>query len=242
MPIVSAANKEPKSTTGSNRQTGVRKRHAASINKTAVLSATQIKQKATSVTVDRNESRFDSIRGYIKISDAAKAFCFDFRHKTVLDIGSSTGGFTKYALDHGAKKVIAVEKGTNQMLPQLRCDKRIELHEKTDIFDFALDYAPDAIVADISFLSLTKVLHYVKHHLSDTHTEFLVMLKPQFEAKPNQLLNGVVKNSKIRREIITGFEQWLKKNGFLIVNKRDNQLKGKNGNIERFYWLKQTAD
>ena len=127
------------------------------------------------------------------------------------------------------------------MLPQLKYDKRIELHEKTDIFDFALDYTPDVIVADISFLSLTKVLHYAKHHLSDTHTEFLVMLKPQFEAKPSQLLNGVIKNSKIRREIITGFEQWLKKNGFLIVNKRDNQLKGKTGNIERFYWLKQTA-
>ena len=76
------------------------------------------------------------IRGYIKIDSATRAFDFDFKDKTVLDIGSSTGGFTEYALDHGAKKVIAVEKGSHQMKAPLRFDPRIELHEKTDIFDF----------------------------------------------------------------------------------------------------------
>ena len=76
------------------------------------------------------------IRGYIKIDSAARAFDFDFKGKTVLDIGSSTGGFTEYALDHGAKKVIAVEKGSHQMKAPLRFDPRIDLHEKTDIFDF----------------------------------------------------------------------------------------------------------
>ena len=75
-------------------------------------------------------------RGYYKIKGAADAFNFDFKNKVVLDIGSSTGGFTQYALDHGAKKVIAVEKGTNQMQSPLRHDHRVELHEKTDIFDF----------------------------------------------------------------------------------------------------------
>ena len=74
-------------------------------------------------------------RGYYKIKDAAGAFNFDFRDKVVLDIGSSTGGFTQYALDHGAKKVIAIEKGTNQMMAPLRFNKKVELHEKTNIFD-----------------------------------------------------------------------------------------------------------
>lgn len=179
-------------------------------------------------------------RGYLKLSNAAKAFDFDFRNKVVLDIGSSTGGFTKYALDHGAKKVIAVEKGTNQMVSPLRYDKRIDLYEKTDIFGFNPKYMPDVIVADVSFLSLTKVLQYAKNHLSDSHTNFLVMLKPQFEARPYQLLNGVVKNNKIRREIIKSFEFWLKENNFSIIKKQDNKLKGKNGNIERFYWLKKS--
>ena len=64
------------------------------------------------------------------------------------------------------------------------------------------------------------------------------MLKPQFEAKPYQLTNGIVKNETIRREIIKNFEQWLKTNGFLIIKKHDNELQGKHGNTERFYWLK----
>jgi len=176
-------------------------------------------------------------RGYLKIEGAATAFNFDFRDKVVLDIGSSTGGFTEYALDHDAEQVIAVEKGTNQMAKPLRFVSRIDLHEKTDIFDFRLHTKPDIIVADVSFISLTKVLKYAKTHLVHSSTQFLVMLKPQFEAEPHQLNRGVVKNEKLRRDIIKHFEQWLKQNGFLIINKRDNELKGKTGNQERFYHL-----
>ena len=214
----------------------------------------------------------DVNRGYIKIEGAVRAFNFDFKDKVVLDIGSSTGGFTEIALEKGAKKVIAVEKGTNQMKSPLRFDPRIDLHEKTDIFDVRmqggsfegppepgkarvsaprpwrraeatqpekeLSCIPDVIVADVSFLSLTKILEYAKNNLASKHTEFLVMLKPQFEAAPHQLNKGVVKNEKIRREIIKNFEFWLKTHNFLIVKKRDNDLRGKTGNLERFYYLK----
>ena len=173
-----------------------------------------------------------------KLAGAARAFSYDFRDKIVLDIGSSTGGFTEYALTHGAKKVIAVEKVTNQMKAPLRFDSRIELHEKTDVFDFETEEEVDTILADVSFVSLTKVLAYAKIKLACRKTDFLVMLKPQFEAFPNELNRGVVKNEKMRREIIKRFENWLKKNGFLIVGKRDNTLAGKNGNLERFYFLR----
>lgn len=172
-----------------------------------------------------------------KIEGAARAFNFDFRGKIVLDIGSSTGGFTEYALARGAQKVIAVEKGTNQMKAPLRFDPRVELHEKTDIFDVT-GLAPDVIVADVSFVSLKKVLAHAKKYLASEDTDFLVMLKPQFEARPEQLVKGVVKNEKMRREIIKNFEQWLGFHGFLIVKKRDNELSGRHGNVERFYFLK----
>lgn len=181
-------------------------------------------------------------RGYSKIESAARAFNFDFRGRTVLDIGSSTGGFTEFALDRGAAKVIAVEKGTGQMKAPLRFDPRVELHEKTDIFTYTLGAAgpaPDVIVADVSFLSLTKVLKYAKINLARPTTDYLVMLKPQFEAAPADLNRGVVKNETIRRKIIKNFEFWLRQNGFLIVAKRDNILPGKTGNLERFYWLRQ---
>ena len=211
-------------------------------------------------------------RGYFKIESATRAFNFDFKNKVVLDIGSSTGGFTQYALDHGATKVIAVEKGTNQMVSPLRFDPRIELHEKTDIFDIRtqtvpsegirsaaargrapaahgdgpagrgpmkeLVCVPDIIVADVSFISLTKILKHAKDNLANKNTDFIVMLKPQFEARKEQLFKGVVKNETIRREIIKNFEYWLKTNGFIVIKKHDNELKGKTGNRERFYYLK----
>ena len=173
-----------------------------------------------------------------KLDGALKAFGVNLRDKLVLDIGSSTGGFTECALRLGAKKVIAVEKGTNQMKAPLRFDSRIELHEKTDIFEFETEELPDVVLADVSFVSLTKVLLRAKKKLSRADTEYFVMLKPQFEAAPFQLKNGVVKNSKIRREIIGKFEAWLKMHGFVIVAKRDNELAGRFGNVERFYWLR----
>ena len=190
-----------------------------------------------------------------KLAGAVRAFSYDFRGKTVLDIGSSTGGFTELALKLGAKKVVAIEKGTKQMKVPLRFDSRIELHEKTDIFDmtskqlFSDRSGPlgqvlcpsksyfDVILADVSFVSLKKILAHVKQ-FANKETDFLVMLKPQFEARREQLWNGVVKNEKMRREIIKDFEMWLKNNGFVVLKKRDNEVIGKNGNQERFYWLK----
>ena len=183
----------------------------------------------------------DFTRGFRKISQAVKAFDFDCRGKTVLDIGSSTGGFTEFALMSGAWRVIAVEKGSRQMRAPLRYDPRVELHEKTDIFEFVPKEKPDVIVADVSFLSLTKILKYAKMKLARRDTQFLVMLKPQFEARPWQLNRGVVKNEKMRREIMREFEFWLKENGFVVVKKRDNELTGRNGNLERFYLLKLGA-
>ena len=180
-------------------------------------------------------------RAEYKLEAALKAFAIDLRGKTVLDIGSSTGGFTEMALRAGAQKVIAVEKGTRQMKAPLRFDPRIELHEKTDIFEFVPAEKPDVILADVSFVSLADVLYYAKKNLARRKTEFVVMLKPQFEAKPWQLKNGVLKNNKMRREIIVNFEAWLKRNGFVIIGKKDNELAGRFGNVERFYYLRLEA-
>ena len=203
------------------------------------------------VTVSRvlpnraNTARRGLRRGFVpvsraeeKLAGAARAFSFDFKGKTVLDIGSSTGGFTECALERGAKKVVAVEKGTRQMKAPLRFDERVELHEKTDIFEFSTDESFDVILADVSFLSLTKVLAYAKMRLARRDTDYLVMLKPQFEAEEYELNNGVVKNEKVRREIIKRFERWLRENGFVVKGKRDNTLRGKTGNLERFYCLR----
>lgn len=197
-------------------------------------------------------------RAELKLAGAVWAFSYDFRGKTVLDIGSSTGGFTELALRQGAAKVIAVEIGTKQMKAPLRFDPRVDLHEKTDFFDvvgvnkdgkllvkqrendgeLVTRLQVDTVVADVSFVSLKKILAHVKR-VVQRRADFLVMLKPQFEARAEQLNRGVVKNEKMRREIIRDFEQWLAKNGFVIIRKRDNEVVGKIGkNQERFYWLR----
>ncbi len=177
-------------------------------------------------------------RAELKLAEAVRAFRFDFRGKTVLDIGSSTGGFTELALRQGATRVLAIEKGTKQMKAPLRFDPRIDLREKTDFLEIRDELTGvDVVVADVSFVSLREILAHAKK-VVPRGADYLVMLKPQFEAFPDQLVRGVVKNEKIRRQTIQSFEQWLVKNGFRIIQKRDNETVGKVGkNRERFYWL-----
>ena len=180
-----------------------------------------------------------------KLAEAVKAFGYDLRGKTVLDIGASTGGFTEFALRCGAKKVVAIEKGTRQMKAPLRYDERVELHEKTDFLQIENDaelvqrVQVGVVLADVSFVSLREILAVAKR-VVPRGADYLVMLKPQFEAYPDQLVRGVVKNERMRREIMQKFEEWLKRNGFVVVKKRDNETVGKvGGNRERFYWLKR---
>lgn len=179
-------------------------------------------------------------RAGLKLASVAKLLGVDFRDKVVLDVGSSTGGFTDYALQHGARKVIAVDVGTDQLHPSLRGDSRIELHEKTDIRNFSTDQPIDIVVIDVSFISLREVLIPISHFLSanrQTNTQLLAMVKPQFEAGRDQVNKGVIKNDSVRRQILRDFEAWAK-NFFVIVDKRDSEVTGSKGNRERFYLLK----
>ena len=204
-------------------------------------------------------------RAETKLEGAVDAFGFSFEGCVVMDVGSSTGGFTELALNRGASKVIAVEKGTDQMKAPLRFDSRVELHEKTDIFTVKPELARDVDVflIDVSFVSIRPVLTYIQEELirrshpnaakrqqaavarmSDHvplrahEVDILAMLKPQFEAKPQDMVRGVVKNEKIRRQITKDFEEWAKRKGFVTIAKHDSDLPGKSGNIERFYWLR----
>jgi 23S rRNA (cytidine1920-2'-O)/16S rRNA (cytidine1409-2'-O)-methyltransferase len=179
-------------------------------------------------------------RAGLKLASVAKLLQLDFRDKTVLDVGSSTGGFTDYALKHGAKKVFAIDVGTDQLHPTLRDNSRIELHEKTDIRDFFLDEKPDIIVIDVSFISLRDILPHLAKNLCGPHTQIAAMLKPQFEAGKHQTNKGVIKNDSVRRQILRDFETWAKQY-FVVQDKRDSDVHGSKGNQERFYLLKVTT-
>ncbi len=176
-------------------------------------------------------------RAALKLASAAESFALDFRGKTVLDIGSSTGGFTDFALRRGARKVFAVDVGTEQLHPSLRSYKRIELHEKTDIRDFVPSDAVDIIVGDVSFISLREILPHVAKKIMQPETILVAMVKPQFEAGRHQINKGVIKNDKVRRQILADFENWAKQY-FVILDKKDSEVAGAKGNVERFYKLR----
>lgn len=180
-------------------------------------------------------------RAALKLASIAKQFNLDFRDKVVLDIGSSTGGFTDYALQHGAEKVIAVDVGTNQLHPSLLGNSKVELHEKTDIRDFVPSQLADIAVADVSFISLRYILPSVKSQVMK-NALLIMMCKPQFEAGKGQTNKGIIKNSAVRREILKDFETWLVQNGFTVLDKADSQVAGSKGNVERFYKLVMRAE
>lgn len=176
-------------------------------------------------------------RAAYKLALACAELKLDFKTKVVLDVGSSSGGFSQYALIHGAQKIIAIEKGTNQMDQLLRLDPRIELHEKTDILNYTPAEHIDLILIDVSFISLKEVLPAIKQCL-DQDTIILAMAKPQFETNDPKAKNkGIIKNEHIRRHLLSLLELWLKEQ-FVIIDKVDSQLKGVKGNKERFYLLK----
>ncbi len=175
-------------------------------------------------------------RAGLKLASVAALFKLDFQNKTVLDVGSSTGGFTDYALRHGARKVFAVDVGTDQLHPSLRSDTRIELHEKTDIRDFHPTQPIDIVVADVSFISLREILPSVAR-MCHQKTQLVIMVKPQFEAGHSSVKHkGVIKNDKMRREILQDFEMWAKRL-FVVKDKADSDVAGSKGNRERFYLL-----
>jgi 23S rRNA (cytidine1920-2'-O)/16S rRNA (cytidine1409-2'-O)-methyltransferase len=177
-------------------------------------------------------------RAALKLASVAQALKLDFRGKVVLDVGSSTGGFTEYALRHGATKVIAVEVGTDQLHPTLLGNPHIELHEQTDIRNFITDQQIDIVVGDVSFISLREILPSVAK-LSTKQTDIAMMVKPQFEAgASNYKHKGVIKNDKMRRDILKDFETWAH-GSFKIIDKADSTVAGAKGNLERFYLLKK---
>ena len=175
-------------------------------------------------------------RAGLKLASVAGKFRVRFEDKVVLDVGSSTGGFTDYALQHGAKKVIAVDVGTDQLHPSLHGHEKIELHEKTDIRGFSPSEVPDIVVIDVSFVSLKDILPAVAG-MTTNNTMVLAMVKPQFEARRDQIgSSGVIKNDSVRRAILKDFEQWAKRS-FIIKDKADSDVAGARGNKERFYLL-----
>lgn len=184
----------------------------------------------------RDEGKYVS-RGGDKLAGAIQDFQLAdaFQGKTVLDVGASTGGFTDCCLQHGAKRVVAVDVGTNQLAWKLRNDTRVVSVEKTDIRTFQPEgeYQFDWVVADVSFNSIARLAEALAR-LAPT-ARMLLLIKPQFEL-PRELVpsGGVVTSDEDRETALQIATDALLQHRLVMTGQKDARIAGRTGNREIF--------
>lgn len=173
-------------------------------------------------------------RGAYKLLGAIEQFNLNFKDKTVLDIGASTGGFTQVALQNGAKKVYALDVGSNQLDKTLVSDKRVVNMQNTDIRNLEEKNIQDCdiFIGDLSFISLQKVLPSLLDKFGKK--EMMFLFKPQFECGKElaKKYKGVIKDKKVHKELIYDFEKFAESINLVIYNIAKSPIKGGDGNIE----------
>ncbi len=173
-----------------------------------------------------------------KLASVVEQFQLDFRGQIVLDVGSSTGGFTDLALQHGAARVYCVDVGTAQLAYKLRQDTRVVVMEQTDIREAVLPEPADMAVMDVSFISLAKVLEATAA-LVKPGGLIVTMAKPQFEAG-KALANkyhGVIPLGRERDEVLASLRAWMG-GSYEVLDEADSAVSGAEGNVERFFLLR----
>lgn len=171
-------------------------------------------------------------RGGVKLQHALEYFHIDVQDKTILDVGSSTGGFTDCLLQNGTRKVYAVDVGTFQMVDSLRNDKRVVLMEKTDIREAVLPEKVEGIVVDVSFISLSKIFpSLAKFALPGAF--IVALIKPQFEVgQANIGKGGIVTSEDAREDAITHVLKSATENRISIRDVTPSPIVGGDGNKE----------
>jgi 23S rRNA (cytidine1920-2'-O)/16S rRNA (cytidine1409-2'-O)-methyltransferase len=177
-------------------------------------------------------------RAAYKLKNYLEKHGISFEGKKVLDIGSSTGGFTQVSLEFGAKEVFAVDVGKNQMHEILRKNEKVRLFEETDIRNFEAEEKFDAIVSDVSFISLLKILKKIDELANG---EIILLFKPQFEVgkEVKRDKKGVVLDKMAIEKARKNFEKECEKLNWKLIRSEESSIKGKEGNIEYLYHYKK---
>jgi len=172
-------------------------------------------------------------RGGDKLEHALKTFAFDPSGMTCVDLGASTGGFTDCLLQHGARRVYAVDVGYGVLDYRLRQDERVVVLERTNARD--LDPLPeqcDLAVFDLSFIGLEKVIPAACRSL-EPGGDLIVLLKPQFQAKREEVgKKGVVKDPAVHAAVVGRFVAWAADNGLWLHGLTLSPVIGPAGNRE----------
>ncbi len=209
----------------------------------------KIDKAGTKVPIDSNiyikeKERYVSRGGY-KLEKGLNVFKPDVKEKICIDIGSSTGGFTDCLLQHGAKKVYAVDVGTNQLHEKLRKDERVVVLEKTNARYLTEKEIPEKIdffVSDVSFISILKILPNLCPLIKD-YAEGIILIKPQFELSKEEVKGGVVRDKSLHKKAIKKVIESLENSCYCVKDISFSETWGPEGNIEFLaYVIKKKED
>lgn len=210
-----------------------------------------IQEKKSSKTVsseDKIEVKGETLkfvsRGGLKLDKAINKFNIALSDKVCMDIGASTGGFTDCMFQNKAKKIYAVDVGTDQLDEKLKNNEKIINMEQTNIKDLNSTCIEqiDFIGTDVSFISITHVLPKI-YELLKIKGKAVILIKPQFEAGPKNInKNGVVKDIKIHKKIILNIILLANKLGFNILDLDYSPIKGPAGNIEYLLYIEKNEN
>ena len=177
-------------------------------------------------------------RAGLKLRGFINELSLHVKEAEVLDIGSSTGGFVQVWLEEDVKSVTAVDVGSEQLHPTLKGDSRIMLHENSDIRLFMPEKMYDMVSCDVSFIGISTLLEHI-HRLAKR--DIIILFKPQFEVGKDvkRTTKGVVKDGSAIMRAHHQFEAQTTAIGWQLIDKRESLVKGKEGNVETFYYFKK---
>lgn len=197
-----------------------------------------------SVTLISDEKVYVA-RSAKKLLTAIQNFGIDFKDKTAVDLGASTGGFCEVMLENGVRRIYAVDIGTNQLHPKIKSDARVINKEHTNarfITRLSFNEDIDIVTCDLSFISLKHIIAPVFCTLKE-NGEFVCLIKPQFEAGPDNVgKNGVVKDKTIQLSAVYDIVEFAKQNGFCVVDVCFSGLEGESGNREFLLYLRKNNE
>ena len=207
-----------------------------------VISLKQVKQVTSKNKIEVTKRREFVSRGGEKLKGALthvygndkaiKQFC---TNKKVLDVGSSTGGFTDCLLSYNVSAVDAVDVGTAQLHTKIKQDSRVRSYENTDIKTFSSEFLYDIIVADLSFIPLEHVLETIVK-MGSVGSAFFLLIKPQFEVGKGNTKKGIVKEEGLVTRILEKYKTLASKFHLQNVEIFSSSIKGGDGNQEYFLY------
>ena len=199
----------------------------------------------SAIEVKENDIPYVS-RGGLKLETALKEFNFDVEGFVCLDVGASTGGFTDCLLQHGAKKVYAVDVGRGQLDWKLRNDERVVSIERFNARYLTEKEVPekvDLVVMDVSFISVTKLLPVVKQFLKP-EGKMIVLIKPQFELTKKEVDRGkgVIRDPELHKKAVNKVLEFARSIGLYPENLTLSRPRGPKGNKEFLVLLSQKEE